>query len=90
VYALQWWCGPLGLFEPICGGHLLPHLSFQERFYYVYKNSLVGLGGTHLPISYYLTRLFLLRSHFLHFHHSLLFTLIIGLFDEGYGMLQSS
>jgi hypothetical protein len=49
---VQRWCGPLGLFAPICGGNLLPRLSFHERFYRIYKISLVSLGGANLLISY--------------------------------------
>jgi hypothetical protein len=49
---VQQWCGPLGLFVSICGGHLLPRLSFHERFYHIYKISPVSLGGANLLISY--------------------------------------
>jgi hypothetical protein len=30
-FALFWWCGLLGLFEPICNGCLLLCLDFHER-----------------------------------------------------------
>jgi hypothetical protein len=82
-------CSPLGLFGPICGGHLLLHLSFHEWFYHVYKNSPMGLEGAHLLICYCRTRL-LLRSRFLHLQCPLLFALIAGLLNEGHGTLLSS
>jgi hypothetical protein len=82
-----------------CGGGAVHWASLSQfvvdachrGFYCVYKKtSPVGPGGTHLFISYCRTELFLLHPRFLRFQCLLFFTLIIGLFDEGYGVLQSS